>query len=220
MPIVGDGGELARKQRGDLDHAAIGGQPGLAVRLVDRAMSGEPGGVAAAAGEMPMAGNEKAAIGGDRAASRRKRAPGEKGRRRENLARRVRLERGREGRADRGLGHAPRRAGLGPGDLLDGFDEGRRRHLLAAEGARQQHMEQAGLAEGCDHLGRQFARGLDFGGGGFQAGCEGARPGNAILRMMQAGRLRGRWRHVVRSSLLEATIATPGSSRKRPEHAV
>ena len=124
-------------------------------------MRREPCGVAAAARELPFAGDAEARSVGDRASGRVRRSPRQQVALAENLAAGFGAECRREGRADRGLRHAPRGAGVGLGDFLDRLHELRGRHLAAAERARHQHAKQAGLMQRGDDLRRQLALALD-----------------------------------------------------------
>ena len=66
VPDVVDGRPLARHHQRLLHRIAAGVAARLAVRLDDEAMGGEPGGMPAAAGERPDAGDAEAALYRDR----------------------------------------------------------------------------------------------------------------------------------------------------------
>ena len=124
-----------------------GAAPGRAVGLLDGTVAAEPGGMAAAAGEAPRAGDAIAAVHRDRARVIA-RAPGQhRARGAEDLARGLRREIGRGHGAAGGLAEAPRRARVVPGDLLDDLDEREGIHLAPVEEAGQEQPEERGVEE-------------------------------------------------------------------------
>ncbi len=151
-------------------------------------MGAENGGVAAAAGKRPLAGNRIAAWDFDGRALDTG-APGQDSVRRAEqalgcLGRKVGGGHG----ATAALADAPGGAGVGGGN--DARDLGQRHEidLAAAEGFGKQQPEQAGRMQGCDHIGGQLAAFVDATGGGFENVHNVTRLGQGIVALRN-GRL-------------------------------
>ena len=111
MPGVVDR-RLRRPEQHGAHHRPSGGiEPRLAVALVDLRMPAHPGGVGAAAGEPPFAGDAVAAVDHLRLGRAAGRSPGDdRFRRAEHLARDLRIEEAGRVRARQRLRHAPGRS--------------------------------------------------------------------------------------------------------------
>ena len=163
VPDVGPFDLARRHQHGALDLPALGVEPRRAVGLPDRAMRAEPGGMPAARGEGPHAGDPIAALAFD-GAHPRPRPPGQHGARivAEDLLRHRHGEIGRRHRAAAGLAQAPGGRGVGLGDGLDDMEEGDGIGLDAVGGTRHQQAEQPRLVQLVQKGRRQAALFLDL----------------------------------------------------------
>ena len=160
MPHVGDRRGCDREQQRPDDRRAVGMLLRRAIGADDRRMGAEPRRLVKAAGERPRARQAIAAVDGHRTALRPG-APGEhRARRAEHARGGVVLEICGDHRAPRRLTQHPRGARVGPGDLLHHLHERRRIELGAAERARQQHAEQAGVVQRVGERRGQPALGL------------------------------------------------------------
>src|SRR6266446_8251979 len=205
LPIVDDLGAGLRKQYGTDERAAVRVEPRGAVRLEDRDMRAEPGGVPAAGGEAPAPGDADAAFDGHTAPRARQfRSPGEDAARwPEDLARHRWVEIGGGHRAARILPQTPGGRGVGLGDLLEHLDIGQRIKLGAAQRTRQQHAEKAALDQRLDNPLRKLAPLLDLVRGGCQHRRDFARPYQVIDGRVGAAQIeRGRRHHVLRLGAL------------------
>ena len=138
---------LGGEQEGADGRAAVAIEAQGAVGLHHLAMRAHPGSVAAAAGEIPGAG-EAVAVGDDGGACGVGRPPGDEGAGvGEDRLRHARLqERGDQG-GTVGDEHVPRHRGIVAGDLLYGQHVGAGLHLVAAGRARQQHARHARVVQ-------------------------------------------------------------------------
>ncbi len=163
VPDVLHGGAALGKDQRALHRQAGRVQPRRAVGFENRAVRADPVGVATAACELPGAADAEAVRCGDRPAAAARRADRHQRARigRENLVRRLVVERSADHRGGRRLRNAPSGAGVGLGEFFDRLDQGDRRCLRTAERARDQHAEQAGLMQRVHDLGREFALRLD-----------------------------------------------------------
>ena len=114
------------------------------------------------------------------------RAPGENaGRDVEDFVGGIGIEIGRGHGADAALAEAPRRGGIGLGDLLLHLHEGFERHLAAAEALRQQRAIEPVLDQRRGHRRRQAPRPLDLVGVARDQRLQRSR----ALDQVEAGRL-------------------------------
>ncbi len=143
LPDVLDRGDLAAEQHGAFPGPAVRMALRRAVGLEARAMRAEPGRMAAAAGEGPVAGDAPAALGADclRAGTH---APGQHiTRATEHFARDTRFQEACRHRTAGTLVHAPGDRGIAAGDRFDALDVGRGIQLRATDRARHQQAEHA-----------------------------------------------------------------------------
>src|ERR1700730_14409681 len=139
LPVVDDFGAGLREEDSADERPAVRVEPRRAVRLEDRDMRAEPGGVPAAGGKAPAPGDPDAAVDGDAASGTRElRPPGENAARRPaDLARPRRGEIRGGHRAAGILPETPGGRGVGLGDLLEHLDVGQRCALRPAQRERQ-----------------------------------------------------------------------------------
>jgi hypothetical protein len=163
VPDVGPRHFFALYQHGALELAAVGPESRRAVGLVDRTVCPEPGGVPAARGEGPHAGDLVAALAFD-GFHPGAGAPGQHGARivAEDRLGHGQIEIGGRHGAAAGLAQAPGGAGIGAGDGLDDMEEGDGVGLDPVRRARHQQAEQLRLVQFVQKRRRQPASVLDF----------------------------------------------------------
>ena len=184
MPMTFHGIEQCRlrdrAQQRPHGRSAGGIQPQRAVGLHHVAMRAHPGGLAAAGGEAPLAGDAVAARHGDRLRLVR-RSPGDDGARiGEDRAHRLRRQERRDQRRAVGDEDVPADRAVVPADLLDRAQIDPWFQLVAIDRARQQHAAQPrGVQLRQQRLGNAL-RALDRIGGGLDRGAKFARAGNGV----------------------------------------
>ena len=161
VPVVCDRRPLAAEQRGTTRVDAVRIEPRTPVRLVDLAVSAEPGRMLRAARELPGPVHAVAAIGRHRGALRAG-APGEhRVRRAEDLAGGFLVEKRRRHRAAERLAETPRGARVGARDDLGHRGEHRNRQLVPSDMRGQRQPEQPAFVKRLDHVGGQLPLRLD-----------------------------------------------------------
>ena len=181
--------EPAAEQHGAFPRPAVGMALRRAIGVEARAMRAEPGGVAAAAGECPRAGNAPAAVRSDRLCARAH-APGQHvALAAEHFARDAWFQIAGRHRASGALVHAPGDRGIATGNRLNALDVGRGVKFCAAYRARHEQSEHAGRVHCIQHVWRQFARCIDARCGCGQQRCEVAGPGDVVGRNVRPPRL-------------------------------
>ena len=141
-PVLDMRRALRREQQGADDRPAGGIAPQRAVGLHHLAVRAHPGGLAAAAGEVPLAGHAIAAghrvrlAGVGRSPGHHRARVGEDG------VHRLRLQERRDQRRTVGDEDVPAHRTVVPADFLDGAQIGPRVHLVAVHRAGQEHAAQ------------------------------------------------------------------------------
>jgi hypothetical protein len=182
VPGVEQGGLFGREQPAAQDRPAGIVETQQAVRLDDAAMRPDPGGMAAAAGEIPAAADPVATWHRDRFRLVR-RTPGDRGARiAPDCPRNLRRKIGRDQPGRVGDRNAPAYRAVGPRQFLERQHIGAGLDLVAVDRARQQHAEEARLVQRIQKGHGQSPGPLDLIGGGFDRRGEIACPRQRVPR--------------------------------------